>query len=80
MGSNPCARFLKERSLEAVEVLRYCLLSFVFLVKRMIIKRLSVQFLEVESFSGILAATGLSGSRFDSPIGNSISVSLFIVS
>ena len=33
----------------------------------MIIKRFSVQFLEVESFSGILAATAPAGSRFESP-------------
>ena len=66
-GSNPCAEFLAGRSFGAVEKLRYCLLAFLFLVKRMIIKSLSVRDAEVTSFSGILAATALAGSRFESP-------------
>ena len=64
-GSNPCAGFLTDRSLEAVEALRYCLLTFLFLAKRMIIKCLSVRRVEDESFSGRLAAADAAGSRFE---------------
>ena len=39
MGSSPCAGFLADRSFEAVEVLRHCLLVFFFLVERIIINR-----------------------------------------
>ena len=51
-GSNRRAGFLSHREFESVAMLRHCLFVFLFLVKRIIINRLSVPYLEAKLFSG----------------------------